>query len=53
VLKALQFTGELQLHLYCVACCSQVDEFIEECINPILEKHASLLAVENADDVNV
>jgi hypothetical protein len=53
VLIALPCTDELLLHLSCVPHCVQVDEFIEECINPILEKHASQLAVENADDVNV
>mmetsp|Transcript_2221 Transcript_2221/g.3057 ORF Transcript_2221/g.3057 Transcript_2221/m.3057 type:complete len:493 (+) Transcript_2221:93-1571(+) len=31
----------------------QVDEFIEECINPILEKHGELLLVESVDGVNV
>jgi len=31
----------------------QVDEFILECINPILETYASLLTIENVDDVNV
>jgi len=31
----------------------QVDEFMEEVINPILEKHGALLEVESVDGVNV
>ncbi|CAN0265016.1 unnamed protein product [Discosporangium mesarthrocarpum] len=31
----------------------QVDEFLEECVDPILEKHSELLEKENLDEVNV
>ena len=31
----------------------QVDEFLEECIQPVLEANRDLIAVENVDDVNV
>jgi adenylosuccinate lyase len=31
----------------------QVDEFLQNCINPVLEKHADLLAVQSTDAVNV
>lgn len=31
----------------------QVDEFLAECIDPILEKHHALLQEQNVDDVNV
>ena len=31
----------------------QVDEFVEDEINPVLEAHKELLAVENMDGVNV
>ena len=31
----------------------QVDEFLEECVDPILEKHQALLQEKNVDDVNV
>lgn len=32
---------------------TQVDEFLAECVDPILEKHAALLQEKNIDDVNV
>jgi adenylosuccinate lyase len=31
----------------------QVDEFLEECVDPILQKHASKLMNVNVDNVNV
>jgi adenylosuccinate lyase len=31
----------------------QVDEFLEDEINPILENHKDLLKIENRDHVNV
>lgn len=31
----------------------QVDEFLVECVEPILKKHDSLLQEKNVDDVNV
>eukprot|EP00903_Cladosiphon_okamuranus_P020230 g18568.t2 len=31
----------------------QVDEFLAECVDPILEKHQALLKEKNIDDVNV
>lgn len=31
----------------------QVDEFLAECVDPILDKHQALLKEENVDDVNV
>lgn len=31
----------------------QVDEFLVECVDPILEKHQALLHEKNVDDVNV
>lgn len=46
------------MHLWCcVGVCVyvlyQVDEFLEECIDPILEKHQALLMEKNLDEVNV
>lgn len=31
----------------------QVDEFLSECVDPILEKHQALLQEKNVDGVNV
>ncbi|KAG5184922.1 Adenylosuccinate lyase [Tribonema minus] len=39
--------------LFIGRCPEQVDEFIAECVTPILTQHKDLLAVANADDVNV
>ena len=53
--KAVHATMDslLDPKLFVGRCPQQVDEFISECIEPILAKHRDLLAVEDLDSVNV
>ena len=39
--------------LFCGRAPQQVEEFLAECIDPILEANKDLLSVENVDGVNV
>mmetsp|Transcript_17396 Transcript_17396/g.25796 ORF Transcript_17396/g.25796 Transcript_17396/m.25796 type:complete len:494 (-) Transcript_17396:69-1550(-) len=39
--------------LFIGRCPQQVEEFLSDCVQPILEEHQELLGVENKDEVNV